>query len=348
MPEAAKNYSITELDMCGLTINIASFVHLLKRVDFDVIVDHLAITHIMKSKAEPTTARIKRLLELLSFYFFNLYYIKGKDMILSDFLSRQKTDDSNPHEIIPISFSLRKVLHENYYKLDNLTETAEIETDKYMVQTRSQTKSNGIKVSEVHGIDKDLILHAKPEHEKLVVTPPTCPTSPTHQIQPIDKGLPTNIILPIPKDRIGQGRAGIRRKPKVALPTPKPIQTPAPPILTPAPRMLQSLPEPVVQLQERTLPQHHIPALPQAIVHPTPTSITQPIGPRIEHRPVQPYPDPFLRPPSRPPDVRDLKETRKDLLDLDTDRHINVEENSLHLEGIISEMYERLDKSYIQ
>ena len=62
MPEAAKNYSITELEMCGLVINIASFAHLLKRIDFDAVVDHLAIMHIMKSKAEPATNRIKRLL----------------------------------------------------------------------------------------------------------------------------------------------------------------------------------------------------------------------------------------------------------------------------------------------
>ena len=33
--------------MCGLAINIASFAHLLKRVDFDAMVDHLAITHII-------------------------------------------------------------------------------------------------------------------------------------------------------------------------------------------------------------------------------------------------------------------------------------------------------------
>ena len=74
MPEATKNYSITELEMCGL----ATFSHLLKKVDFDVVVDHLAITHIMRSKAEPATTRIKRLLELLSPYSFNLYYIKGQ------------------------------------------------------------------------------------------------------------------------------------------------------------------------------------------------------------------------------------------------------------------------------
>ena len=42
MPEAARNYSITELEMCGLAINIASFAQLLKRVDFDAVVDNLA------------------------------------------------------------------------------------------------------------------------------------------------------------------------------------------------------------------------------------------------------------------------------------------------------------------
>ena len=68
MQEAAKNYPITELEMCGLAINIANFAHLLKRVDFDAIVDHLAIMHIMKSKMEPATKRIKRLLELFKFF----------------------------------------------------------------------------------------------------------------------------------------------------------------------------------------------------------------------------------------------------------------------------------------
>ena len=78
LPEAAKNYSITELELCGLAINIASFAHLLKKVDFDAIVDHLALTHIIKSKAEPATTRIKRLLELISSYSFNLYYMKAR------------------------------------------------------------------------------------------------------------------------------------------------------------------------------------------------------------------------------------------------------------------------------
>ena len=45
----------------------------------------MALTHIIKSKMEPATTR---LLELISSYSFNLYYMKGKDMILSDFLSK--------------------------------------------------------------------------------------------------------------------------------------------------------------------------------------------------------------------------------------------------------------------
>ena len=76
LPGAAKSYCITELELCGLAINIASFSHLHKKVDFDAIVDHLALMHNTKSKMELVTARIKRLLELISSYSFNLYYMK--------------------------------------------------------------------------------------------------------------------------------------------------------------------------------------------------------------------------------------------------------------------------------
>ena len=127
LPEAARNYSITELEMCGLAINIASFAHLLKKVDFDAIVYHLALVHILKSKTEPATARIKRLLEILSAYCFNLYYMKRKDMILSDFLSRQEINKSDPHEIIPISFDMKAILNIKCYKLED-------ENSKYLVQ----------------------------------------------------------------------------------------------------------------------------------------------------------------------------------------------------------------------
>ena len=118
-------------------------------------------------------------------------------------MSGQKVDDSNPHEIFPISFNMREVLQENCYNLSNMTE------DRYLVQTRSQAKSSGVKVQEIHGIEKGLVPHVKPERLKSVKPP-------------------TDKRPPIPKPRIGQGRARIRRKVRVLPPTQKPIQIPAP------------------------------------------------------------------------------------------------------------------------
>ena len=186
LPEAAKNYSITELELCGLAINITHFFHLLKRVDFDTIVDHLSLTYIIRGKVKPATIRITRLFELISSYSFNLYYIKRKDNILSDFLSRQKHDNSNPHKIIPISFNMYQVLHQKYYNIGN--------TENYLVQTWSQTKSSGIKLPKVHGLRKNLDPNILPKKQ---------------HANPIKSS--------IEKPCIGQGREGLRKRRSAAI-----------------------------------------------------------------------------------------------------------------------------------
>ena len=76
--------------------------------------------------------------------------------------------------------------------------------------------------------------------------------------------------------------------------------------------------------------------------------MVQPIGPKIQHRPSPPYIDLYPRPPPRPPDVTNSIDSQKDLLDTDLDRKAEIEENSPFQEGIISETYERPDKSYVQ
>ena len=186
LPKAARIYLITELELCGLAINIASFSHLLKMVDFDAMVDHLALTHIIKSKAEPATTRIKRLLELISSYSFNLYYMKGKDMILSDFLSRQRNEDSDPSEIIPISFHAYNILEENR----NLGMHKKSE-GKFLIQMCSQAKMSGTTLPEIHGVRKKLDPNVRPEKQN---------------------ALPKKGITERP--HIGQGRVGLRRKPE--------------------------------------------------------------------------------------------------------------------------------------
>ena len=200
MPEAAKNYSITELEMCRLAMYIPTFSHQLEKVDFDAVVDHLAITHIMRSKAEPATTRIKRLLELLNPYSFNLYYIKEKDMVLSDFLSRQKTDDSNHHELIATSFTLKSQEDNDFCPINN--KNYQPKNDRYLVQTRSQAKSSGIKILEIHGANKGLDPHVRPGKQKSL---------PSLAIHSVDKGLPTHSIL---KPRIGQGKLDCEERSK--------------------------------------------------------------------------------------------------------------------------------------
>ena len=60
------NYSIAELELLSLYVNISQISHLLSKVDFDCTVDHLALTYIMKSKIEPASVRNKGLLNVLS------------------------------------------------------------------------------------------------------------------------------------------------------------------------------------------------------------------------------------------------------------------------------------------
>ena len=154
----------------------------------------MALVHILKSKAELTTTRIKRLLEVLSAYSFNLYYIKGKDMILSDFLSRQRTDDSNPHEIIPISYAMQAILTGRYYNIGQRQES------RYLIQTQPQAKISGIKLLAVHGADKGVDPSVKPEKKT---------NFKTHKISDRTKSQVQS------KPILGQGKAGLRSKMKI-------------------------------------------------------------------------------------------------------------------------------------
>ena len=100
LPEACSRYSVTELEMTGLLVNMNLWKNFLKHREFDAAVDYVAVAQIMKAKTEPATTRIMRLLNRLSAYSFNLYYVKGRDMILSDYLSRHRQKDLDPSELI--------------------------------------------------------------------------------------------------------------------------------------------------------------------------------------------------------------------------------------------------------
>ena len=58
------------------------------------------------------------------------------------------------------------------------------------------------------------------------------------------------------------------------------------------------------------------------------------------------YPDPLRKPLPRPPDLR-VQDDRKINLDLDLEINNGFEENSAYQEGIISEIYQRPDRSQL-
>ena len=112
---------------------------------------------------EQATTRIKRLLELISSYSFYLYYMKGKDMVLSDFLSRQNNDDSNPYEIIPVSFDMYKILEDNMKNFDKYNNN--FGNEKYLIEPCSQAKTSGRKLPEVDGVQKGLDPNSRPDKQ---------------------------------------------------------------------------------------------------------------------------------------------------------------------------------------
>ena len=81
--------------MHSLLVNIGIWKNILKHREFDGAVDHAAVTQILKAKTEPVTPRIMHLLDRLSSYSFNLYYVKGRDMIIVDYVSRHRQPDND-------------------------------------------------------------------------------------------------------------------------------------------------------------------------------------------------------------------------------------------------------------
>ena len=106
LPEAAKNYSITELELFGLVINIHAFRQLLSHVYFECFCDHSAITYILTSKKKIATRRIQKLIEQFMQLNFSIYYLPGSKMHIADMLSRLAGKDLDPPDkVIPISFN---------------------------------------------------------------------------------------------------------------------------------------------------------------------------------------------------------------------------------------------------
>ena len=211
-------------------------------------------------------------------------------MILSDFLSRQGTDKSNPHEIIPISFDMKAILNDKYYKVEE-------EVKKYLVQTCSQTKGSGIKIPEVHGAKKGADPNLRPEW----IVKRSKKLAEKSKIEKDERNSPIqeNQV----KNQLGSGQRKDTRKP--------PIE--------------QSANKKSIEPNRENIPKHVY----------RPQEIKVPI-----------YPNQITQPPPKPPD-KVIQDDRQIDLELDLGINKDFEENSPYQEGIISEIYQRPDKSQL-
>ena len=106
LPQSAKNFGVTELELTGLLVNIHGFMQLLCNRYFEVVVNHKAIEYMIKSKTESPPTGLKTLLLKLSKYTIDLKYQKGSEMHTSDALSRLQNiaDTPDNKDVIPLNF----------------------------------------------------------------------------------------------------------------------------------------------------------------------------------------------------------------------------------------------------
>ena len=124
LPKSAKNFSVTELELTGLSVNIHGFMQLLHNRYFEVLVDHKAIEYMIKSKTESPTTRLKTLLLKLSEYTIDLKYQKGSEMHTSNAFSRLHnfTDTPDQKDVMPLNFLQHFTPHYTEHLYSHLVE----------------------------------------------------------------------------------------------------------------------------------------------------------------------------------------------------------------------------------
>ena len=151
LSNAAQNYSVSELELTGILINLQCFKTLLGNRHFYVTTDHKSLLGLLKSKSAPPTARLAKLVEKLLAFDFSLSYKKGSTLIVADYLSRNLIDsDDKNSKATKIAF------------LEMSPAQAEATLDSLLINhkqpisalTRAQAKQQNITLPAVHKIKK--------------------------------------------------------------------------------------------------------------------------------------------------------------------------------------------------
>ena len=90
LTDAVRNYRVTELELTGLLANIHGFEQKLNNNYFD---------YLIKSKHEPTSTKLVTLLDRLNRYTFDLKYLEGSKLKVSDTLSHLYSEEKHKFQM---------------------------------------------------------------------------------------------------------------------------------------------------------------------------------------------------------------------------------------------------------
>ena len=116
-PDSASRYSISKLELFGIWTSVKAYRHMLRGHKFQVVSDHSSLVQIISSKHPIPSSRLRKFLEKLSDYNFDLVYKKGSEHVIPDFLSRCPTSFDDE----PIAFSSTEMI--NCMEFSKLAET---------------------------------------------------------------------------------------------------------------------------------------------------------------------------------------------------------------------------------
>ncbi len=161
LPNACQRYSSTELEMFGLSLVLKAFRYLLNNVHFEVRLDHSALVNIWKSRTQPPSNRISKLIERLQDYSFQITYIKGKTMYISDMLSRYSDMSADPLDDNAVGFISNTPEYNDTISMEEFITMEHDKTEENFIEhsmlafpatesnrrvTRSMAKANKIKL----------------------------------------------------------------------------------------------------------------------------------------------------------------------------------------------------------
>ena len=189
LPDPVQNYGVTELELTGLLANIHGFEQKLRNNYFEVIVDHKAIDYLTKSKHQPATTRLANLLFRLFEYTFDLKYLEGNKLKVSDALSRLYIEEKHKvNDVIPLNFLIHFTdyqIHKDYNEgaLDNYAHNhqkhlpQESKRTGYDRKARNQPisrfqiehKTPKTKIQKVSHDTKNIVAPAKVEKHPVVI-----------------------------------------------------------------------------------------------------------------------------------------------------------------------------------